>query len=78
MIECMVPGIKGFKREREKDSTSRLATEQYIRAEILPAYGLSHHVRQLQKRNKGSSHWFALAVILGAVMAIAFVGLLAR
>jgi hypothetical protein len=80
MIECMAPEIIELKREPETDSISSLGNErkESIHCEMLPAHGLSHHVRQLRRRNKSFSRWFGFAVILGAVMAIAFVGFFAR
>jgi hypothetical protein len=80
MIGRMAPDIIELKRKQERNSASKLGltAEEYFHAEILPEQGLSHHMRQLRKRNQGFARWFGLAVILGAVMAIAFVGLLAR
>ena len=37
--------------------------------------GLSSHVRQLSKRNRGISRWIALAVVAGGVVALVFVQL---
>lgn len=42
------------------------------------AHGLSSHVRQLSKRNRGISRWIALAVVAGGVVALAFVQLAIR
>jgi hypothetical protein len=42
------------------------------------ARGLSSHVRQLSKRNQGISRWIALAVVVGGVVALAFVQLAIR
>jgi hypothetical protein len=39
---------------------------------------LSSHMRQLRRRNHGASRWLALAVLTGAVVALAFVRFLAR
>ncbi|MGA7915751.1 MAG: hypothetical protein WCA00_10995 [Candidatus Acidiferrales bacterium] len=41
----------------------------------IAARGLSSHVRQLRKRNQGISRWLALAVVAGAIVALAFVQL---
>jgi hypothetical protein len=35
--------------------------------------GLSSHVRKLSKRNRGLSHWLALAVLVGSAVALAMV-----
>jgi hypothetical protein len=80
MIERMASEITKLKREPQTDSASRLGIESevHIHAAIPPAHGLSYHVRQLRRRNRGISRWFGFAVILGAVMAFAFVGFFAR
>ena len=80
MIERMAREIIELKNKPETGSASShgVDSQEHMGAEILPSHGLSQHVRQLRKRNKGVSRWFGLAVILGAIMAIAFVGLFAR
>jgi hypothetical protein len=40
--------------------------------------GLSSHVGSLHRKNKGTSRWLALAVVTGAVVALAFVRFLIR
>jgi hypothetical protein len=39
---------------------------------------LSSHMRHLRHRSQGASRWLALAVLTGAVVALAFVRFLAR
>ncbi len=40
--------------------------------------GLSAHMRRLRRRHRGISRWLALAVIVGAAVALAFVSVLGR
>jgi cellulose synthase/poly-beta-1,6-N-acetylglucosamine synthase-like glycosyltransferase len=46
--------------------------------EIEAPSNLSSHMRQLRRWNQGASRWLALAVLTGAVAALAFVRFLAR
>ena len=47
-------------------------------AELEAPNDLSSHMRQLRRRGQGTSRWLALAVLTGAVVALAFVRFLAR
>lgn len=44
-----------------------------VEAEFYDRHGLSWHVSKLRRQNKGVSRWLALAVFVGAVVALAFV-----
>jgi len=43
-----------------------------------PAAGIATHVRVLRRRHRGISRWLALALLAGALVALAFVKFLAR
>jgi len=43
-----------------------------------PGSGLSTHMRNLRRRNRGASRWLAAALLAGTVAALAFVNFFAR
>jgi hypothetical protein len=51
---------------------------QVAEVEFVAPNDLASHMRQLRRRNRGASRWLALAVLTGAVVALAFVRFLAR
>jgi hypothetical protein len=77
----MTPDIIPFVRESEAEAApvreSDAAYDQ-IRRDLLAAHGFQNHMRQLQPHNHGIARWLALAVLTGALAALAFVSFLAR
>lgn len=74
----MTPAIIPFARESESAPLQEMmAPYGQIRSELLAAYALPNHLRQLQPRNHGIARWLALAVLTGTLAALAFVTFLA-
>jgi hypothetical protein len=77
----MTPEVIPFVRESEAECAPIQGHDSVydrIRPEMLAAHALPNHLRQLQPRNHGIARWLALAVLTGALAALAFVSLLAR
>jgi hypothetical protein len=51
---------------------------QVAEVELEAPNDLSSHMRQLRRRSQGMSQWLGLAVLTGAVVALAFIRFLAR
>jgi hypothetical protein len=80
-LEIMTPEIIPFVRESEAESVpcrEPIETVDLINHELVAAHGFQNHIRQLQPRNQGIARWLALAVLTGALAALAFVSFLAR
>jgi hypothetical protein len=53
-------------------------SDVWVPANRVADKSLSAHMRRLRRRNHGISRWLALAVLIGAIVALAFVDFLAR
>lgn len=77
----MTPEITSLKRRREEEFAPATAAPLDI-MDFAPDFEAAHdllaHVRQLRRRSRDAVRWLALAVVAGAITAVAFVNFFAR
>jgi len=65
-----------YRAAAQPSSTRRTSTP--VRARAAKRTGLSLHLHRSRARHRGASRWVALAVLIGAIVAIAIVNFLAH
>jgi len=72
----MTPDTTTYGAAAQPSSTRRTSTP--VRAGAAKRTGLSLHLHRSRARHRGASQWVAVAVLVGAIVAIAFVNFLAH